>query len=299
MRAEKHKKDVLIIKRLFSENIKILTRSTKTKQRLKRNKTMFKNVASTTFLSRRIFEIMIHENRMTSINTQNQQTAIKHIVRQNASMHSNLKIARVIWSKRAKIISSKKYFSLIMKVYNAATINRLIKKRLLNEYSHRTCEYFDKDCKLKQCFNCQRYDHIEKSCKYEWRCAACASSHNDSICTTLIERRKCVNCDENHSVWSFQCKIKIEKKNKLNDIWFFKSILHSEKARKNNIAFASKKHHCIDEKTKRNCVQIAQIAAIESFSSKKEFSSFLNTEIMCLKIDNYTVQKSLNKRSSS
>jgi hypothetical protein len=96
MRAEKHKKNVLTIKRLFSEDIKILTRSTKTKQRLKRNKTLLKNVALTTFLSCDIFEIMIHDVRMTSINTQNQQTAIKHIVRQNASMHSNLKITRVI-----------------------------------------------------------------------------------------------------------------------------------------------------------------------------------------------------------
>jgi hypothetical protein len=213
-------------------------------------------------------------------------------------MHSNLKIARVIWSKRAKIISNKKYFSLIMKIYNAATINRLIKKRLLNEYSHRTCKYFDKNYRLKQCFNCQRYDHIEKSCKYERRCAIYTSSYNNNTCTTSIERRKCVNCDENHSVWSFQCKIKIEKKNKLNEMWFFKSILHSKEARKNNVAFASKEHYCADKKTKRNCVQTALIAAIESFSSRKEFSSFLDTKIMYLKIDNYTIQKSLSKRSS-
>jgi hypothetical protein len=82
-------------------------------------------------------------------------------------------------------------------------------------------------------------------------------------------------------------------------MWFFKSILHSEEARANNVASTSKEHHCVDETTKRNCVQIVQIVAIESFSSKKEFSSFLDTKIMCLKIDNYTIQKSLNKRSSS
>jgi hypothetical protein len=71
MRIEKHKENVLTIKRLFRENIKILTRSIKTEQRLKRNKILFKNVASTSFLSRRIFEIMIHEIKMTLINTQN------------------------------------------------------------------------------------------------------------------------------------------------------------------------------------------------------------------------------------
>jgi hypothetical protein len=96
MRIEKHKRNVLTIKRLFNENIEILTRSTKTKQKLKQNKTLLKDVASTTSLSRRIFEIMIHDVKMTSINIQNQQTTIKHIVRQNASMHSNLNITCVI-----------------------------------------------------------------------------------------------------------------------------------------------------------------------------------------------------------
>jgi hypothetical protein len=149
IRAEKQKKNVLIIKRLFNKNIKFLTRSMKTKQKLNQNKTLLTNVVSTTFLSRRIFEIMIHDVKMTSINTQNQQTIIKHIVRQNASMHSNLKIARMIWSKRAKINLNKKCSSLIMKIYSVTTINRLIKKELLNKYSHCTCKYFDKDCKLK------------------------------------------------------------------------------------------------------------------------------------------------------
>ncbi len=151
IRTEEQKNDVLTIKRLFSENIEILTRFVKTKQKLKQNKTLFKDVVMTTSLSRRTFEIMIHEIKITSINTQNQQKTITHIMRQNASMHSNLKITRVIWSKRAKINFDKKYSSLIMKMYSSAMTNRLIQKELFDEYSHRTCEYFDKDCKLKQC----------------------------------------------------------------------------------------------------------------------------------------------------
>jgi hypothetical protein len=96
IRAEEQKNDVLSIKRLFNQNIKILTRFVKTKQRLKQNKMLFKDVVMTIFLSRCTFEIMIHEIKITSINTQNQQKTITHIIRQNASMHSNLKIARVI-----------------------------------------------------------------------------------------------------------------------------------------------------------------------------------------------------------
>jgi hypothetical protein len=75
--------------------------------------------------------------------------------------------------------------------------------------------------------------------------------------------------------------------------------LHSEEARKNNVAFASKEHYNVDETTMTSRVQAASFIAVESIFSKKEFSSFLNTDIMCLKIDNYTMQKSLNKQSSS
>ncbi len=113
-------------------------------------------------------------------------------------MHSNLKITRVIWSKRVKINFDKKYSSLIMKIYISTTTNRLIQEKLFDEYLHRKCEYFDKDCKLKQCFNCQRYEHINRSCKYNQRCAICASFHNESIYSTSIKKRKCVNCERNH-----------------------------------------------------------------------------------------------------
>ncbi len=79
---------------------------------------------------------MIHEIKIISINTQNQQKIIKHIIRQNTSMHSNLKITHVIQSKRVKINFDKKYSSFIMKIYNLTTTNYLIQKELFDEYSH-------------------------------------------------------------------------------------------------------------------------------------------------------------------
>ncbi len=186
-----------------------------------------------------------------------------------------------------------------MKIYSATTTNRLIQEELFDEYSHRTCEYFDKDCRLKQCFNCQRYEHINRSCKYSRRCAVCANFHSESICNISTERRKCVNCEKNHFVWSFQCKIRVDEKNKLNDMWSFKSILHAKKARENNIMLASKENRIVSRATTNSREQIAMFVAIKSFSSKKKFSSSLNTEIMCLETNNYTIQKSLSKRSFS
>jgi hypothetical protein len=121
----------------------------------------------------------------------------------------------------------KKLSSLIVKIHNAEQINRLIKDEFLHEYSQISCKLFVNNCRIKQCFNCQRYDHIDKICRYERRCSVCVESHNDSTCKISIDKKKCVNCENNHSIWLCQCKIKIIEKNKISDIWRTKSILHS------------------------------------------------------------------------
>ncbi len=82
-------------------------------------------------------------------------------------------------------------------------------------------------------------------------------------------------------------------------MWSFKSILHTKRTKENNIMFASKKNQIVNRATINSRKQIATFAAIKSFFSKKKFFSFLSTEIMCLEMSNYTIQKSLSKRSFS
>jgi hypothetical protein len=82
-------------------------------------------------------------------------------------------------------------------------------------------------------------------------------------------------------------------------MWFFKSILHAKKTKEKNIMFAFKKNQIVSRTTTNNKKQIATFVEIRCFFSKKEFSSFLNTEIMCFEMNNYTIQKSLSKRSFS
>jgi hypothetical protein len=82
-------------------------------------------------------------------------------------------------------------------------------------------------------------------------------------------------------------------------MWSFKSILHAKKTKEKNIMFALKKNQIVSQTTTNSRKQIATFAEIRFFFSKKEFSSFLNTKIMCFETNNYTIQKSLSKRSFS
>jgi hypothetical protein len=95
-RVEKIKEDVMTTKRLFSENVKLITRSKKIKNRLIINNSLMKNVASSAYAMSRIFEILTHEVRMIDVQTSNQQKIIRRIEKQNETLHSSLRIAKIV-----------------------------------------------------------------------------------------------------------------------------------------------------------------------------------------------------------
>ncbi len=298
-RIEKIKKNVMTTKRLFNKNVKLITRSKKIKNRLIINNSLMKNVASSAYAMSRIFEILTHEVRVIDVQMSNQQKIIRRIEKQNEILHSSLRIAKIIWS-RSVINEEKKLSSLIVKIYSAEQINRLIKDDFLHEYSQISCELFVNNCRIKQCFNCQRYDHIDKICRHERRCSVCVESHNDLTCKILIDKKKCVNCENNHSIWSFQCKIRIIEKDKISNIWRTKSILHSINFK--DIQQTTFNEFDVDAQQTFNDETITSstsffCSSIKEILIQKEMTILKN--IMHLKTKNYSMNEIIDKRTLS
>jgi hypothetical protein len=93
---EKKEKDILSIKRLLSDDLKLLARFEKTKERMKQDRELLHDITSSTTAMRRTYAVLAHDVRMSNVNTFNQQTAINQIVKQNSNLHKDLNIVRVI-----------------------------------------------------------------------------------------------------------------------------------------------------------------------------------------------------------
>jgi hypothetical protein len=192
-------------------------------------------------------------------------------------LHKNLDILRVAWTK--KIINQrKKFFFLIIEIVNSKITNRLIKEELLNEHTHLICEYFEKECRIKQCFKCQRYDHVSKTCRNSRKCEQCAQRHSTKDCRIAIDHRSCANCENKHSIWSFQCNVKTTKKRRLNIIWKNKSILHVETSRDTDVKQNAKER--INEfSTIISFTEISQIIERMTFTNEQEKSTLMNLNL--------------------
>jgi hypothetical protein len=115
----------------------------------------------------------------------------------------------------------------VLKFIFVETINAVIQWHFVWNDEIHTCEKFFRNCKIKQCYNCWRYDHIENQCfsisKYDW---CDKSNHQKNVCQMFIIKTKCAMCEEFHDARNKNCcirqqKMKKTKSTKIDEISFF------------------------------------------------------------------------------
>ncbi len=146
-----------------------------------------------------IFVVLAHEIHIT-INISNQKVIIKRLIKNNARLHENLKILRIIWLK--KVIKSEKiHSSLIVKIAIKAMMNWLMNESMLNLYQECLCKLFEKNCHITQCYRCFKFDHMIRFCKKKQRCVKCADKHHIKECMNFFFFSSLSAC----SLWLWHC----------------------------------------------------------------------------------------------
>ncbi len=204
--------------RLENDALKIQTKSTKIKNVLQKQSKMIRKIIVSITIHCRIYVVRVNEIRIEHIDENNQTNFITYLQKNNARLHSSLIIKKMIWSQ--KVIRKKKKYSIFhIEIVIVKMTNRLLFEELLKAFEMKKCERFIKNCILRQCFNCQKYDHIDKHCKTAVVCDTCAKEHRTSDCDlNIIDKHKRCDAYENreHTAWVSNCKIRIKEKKKID-----------------------------------------------------------------------------------
>ncbi|OJD24284.1 hypothetical protein ACJ73_04357 [Blastomyces percursus] len=145
-----------------------------------------------------------------NIDPSRQAEAIEKIQTENATLHPGAKVAYVGWLTRSGV--KKSASSLVVEFTTKEHADRAIREGMVLNAYHHDCELYDRSCKLKQCYKCQRYGHIGPQCSANETCGYCAESHNTRDCRRKEEEPdftpKCVLCKGPHTTWSNSCQIR-------------------------------------------------------------------------------------------
>ncbi len=194
---------IMSLCKLSNDDIFLHAVSSDAQANLKKTQTWAKEIASSTHVTRWIFTMLTHEVCIT-IDMSNQEKIIERLIKDNVKLHEDLKVLRIVWFK--KVANSEKTHSLlIVKIAIEVMINWLMNVSILNLYQECACKLFEKNCHITQCFRCHEFDHMIKICRKNQRCEKCADKHHIEKCVMSLNRKRCVNCNENHELWRHIC----------------------------------------------------------------------------------------------
>ena len=102
-------------------------------------------------------------------------------------------------------------FSLILKTKFAKKVNRTIFRNFWKKNKKKNAMMFVKKCRIIQCFNCYKYEHIDKKYKNVMKCNQRAKKHKTNRCNKneikIIYR--CINCEQTkYQIGMRMCLIK-------------------------------------------------------------------------------------------
>ncbi len=217
--------------KLESEDITLHAVSSEVQANLKRFQTWAKEIANLTRIVRRTFAVLAYEIHIT-IDTSNQKVIIKRLIKDNARLHENLEILRIVWLKKV-VESEKTHSSLIVEIAIEAMTNRLMNESMLDSYQECSCKLFEKNCHITQCYRCFEFDHMIRFCKKKQRCAKCADKHHIKECVMSSNRRRCINCNEDHEFWRCICFKWWQQMKQTSEIYRNRSIRYSKASKYN------------------------------------------------------------------
>ena len=109
--------------------------------------------------------------------------------------------------------STKTAMSIIVEFTRPEDANKIIDKGLVWQGEVFQCERYERQCRMKQCYKCQRYNHIGPQCKAAMAHGYYVQKHKTRDYLSKSGQsilRKFAACLGEHEAWSRQCPTRKE-----------------------------------------------------------------------------------------
>jgi hypothetical protein len=162
------------------------------------------------------YGVLAHGIRTSSMDMEKFEEIRAELLHDNRPFIPNADIKYIGWLSRAAL--TKAASTIIIEFTNPEDANKIIDEGLIWQGEAFQCERYDRQCRLKQCYKCQKYGHIGTQCKANTACGYCAEKHNSKDCPTKIDKsaaRKCAVCKGAHEAWNNRCPVRKTELNKV------------------------------------------------------------------------------------
>jgi len=139
---------------------------------------------------------------------------IRAIEQANKSLNADIEITRINWIRGAKSTQKRKdgtepkNASLIVYLSKETAQKRAVLSGFILENTQYTARVYNSNLLIPLYFKCNRWGHVQATCKGRETCGYCAEEHTTRECTKQ-DQLKCTNCKERgHPAWKKEaCKV--------------------------------------------------------------------------------------------
>ncbi|EXL90244.1 hypothetical protein FOIG_16485 [Fusarium odoratissimum NRRL 54006] len=161
------------------------------------------------------YGVLVYGVCTSSMDMDNFELIRDGLLQDNKPFIPTAEIKYIGWLTRSS--SSKSASSVVVEFTRPEDANKVIDEGLIWQGEVFQCELYDRQCRVRQCFQCHKYGHIGTQCKAIITCGYCAQEHPTRDCLTKSDRdapRKCAACNGVHEAWNNQCPVRKQEVNK-------------------------------------------------------------------------------------
>ena len=173
------------------------------------------------------YGIIVHGIRTSAMDMDKQEENKTQILQDNRPFIPRAEIKYMGWLTRNA--TAKTASSIIIEFTRPEDANKMIDEGLIWQGEVFQCERYERRCRVKQCFKCQKYGHIGTQCKAPTACGYCAQEHDTRDCPSRFNRnapRKCATCRGEHEAWSRVCPTRKEEVTKAKSMYEMRPHYH-------------------------------------------------------------------------